>query len=97
MRLLLLLLIAPFLILLLIPIGAVAIGIGAAIFGVVAAVLGALFGVLVAIVASVFALFVSIGSVAGAFVGKILFALLIAGLVIALTSRKKVSSPPARG
>jgi len=54
MRILLLILIAPFAFLLMIPIGAMLIGIGAGIFGAIVGLLGAAFGLVVALFAGIF-------------------------------------------
>lgn len=61
MRILLLLLAAPFALLLILPISAAIIGIGLGIFGVVLGLLGAAIGITVALIAGLFGGLISIG------------------------------------
>ncbi len=61
MRIIFLLLVAPFAFLLMIPIGAAVIGIGLGIFGVIVGIIGAAFGVVVALIAGIFGGFLTFG------------------------------------
>jgi len=87
MRILLFLLILPFALILLIPVGAVAFAMGAALFGVVVGLLGAVFGIMVAVGASIFAGLISLGAI-GFIFGKIVIFILVIVLIVSLFSKR---------
>lgn len=79
MRVLLLLILAPFLCLLLIPIGAIVIGLGAGLIGAIVGLVGATFGVIIAFFAAILAGLVSLGLTKGLF---IILLIVVVGLII---------------
>ena len=93
MRILLFILLVPFLLLLAIPLGGVLLGIGGAIFGVIIGVLGAIFGIIAAIFATIFGGLFTIGGLStGLFFGKIILITIIVLVIYSLFRRNPASN-----
>ena len=86
MRIIFLLLVAPFAFLLMIPIGAAVIGIGLGVFGVIVGLIGAAFGIVVALFAGVFGGLLSFGILK--FLG-VLFLVIFIGYLISKRPQSK--------
>ena len=86
MKLILLLLLAPFLLILLIPLGALAIVAGTVLFGVIAGITAAIFGIFVAIFAVVFGAFVSIGAIGIIFIKALLIIFVVIWLISVISN-----------
>ena len=84
-----LLILAPFILLIMIPLGAAAIGVTAGFIGVIVGLVGAAFGIVVAFFAAIFGGLLSIGGITLGFIfSKLFLILLVVGGIYLLTSKK---------
>jgi len=89
MKVLLFILFLPIILIIVIPVGGVIIGIGAAIFGVILAISGAILGVIIAILAAIFGGVGSlIGLGAGLIFSKAFVAIILVAILYSLVNRK---------
>ena len=95
MKFILFLRFAPFLLILLIPLGAVAIAAGVDLFGAIAGIIVVVFGIFIVMLATVFGVFVSIGAI-GIIFFKALLIIFTVLLLISVISKKPIRSGTSR-
>ena len=84
-----LIILAPFILLIMIPLGAAAIGVGAGLFGVIIGLVGAAFGIIVTFFATLFGGLFSIGGITfGLIFSKLFIVLLVVGAIYLLSSKR---------
>jgi hypothetical protein len=84
-----LIILAPFILLIMIPLGAAVIGVAAGLFGVIIGLAGAVFGIIVAFFATLFGGLFSIGGLTfGFFFFKLFLVFIAVGVIYLLTAKK---------